>query len=197
MRDPSPRTDRSAIDVKCEGEHHQDKGFGSIDKGKHSQVVYETNHVDLRFWLNAVCEYKKEFHPQLLLVQIRDPVLFWGTVLPASHKLKKRLEHNHNFHFVSYIGRFPPTVCAVVNKSCLCEISFITLHSALQSFLSDIASCHSSSLKDVVWGRGRIHYISMWIRIRGCIQELFSLYLTLGAFALFFFFSQRVFHGSQ
>ena len=31
MRDPSPRTDRSAIDVKCKGEHHQNEGFSSID----------------------------------------------------------------------------------------------------------------------------------------------------------------------
>ena len=38
MRDPSPRTDRSAIDVKCKGEHYQDKGFSSIDKGKHFEV---------------------------------------------------------------------------------------------------------------------------------------------------------------
>ena len=43
MRDPSPRTDRSAIDVKCKGEHQQDKGFSSIDKGKHFEAQLKVN----------------------------------------------------------------------------------------------------------------------------------------------------------
>ena len=38
MRDPSLRTARSAIDVKCKGEHHQDKGFSSIDRGEHFEA---------------------------------------------------------------------------------------------------------------------------------------------------------------
>ena len=43
MRDPSPRTDRSAIDVKCKGEHHQNQGFSSIDRGEHFEEQLKVN----------------------------------------------------------------------------------------------------------------------------------------------------------
>ena len=33
MQREGSRIDRSAIDVKCKGKYHQDKGFSSIDKG--------------------------------------------------------------------------------------------------------------------------------------------------------------------
>ena len=43
MRDPSPRMDRSAIDVTCKGAHHQDNGFSSIDKNKHFDAQLKVN----------------------------------------------------------------------------------------------------------------------------------------------------------
>ena len=43
MRDPSPRTDRSAMDAECKAELYQDKGFSSIDGGEHSEEQLKVN----------------------------------------------------------------------------------------------------------------------------------------------------------